>query len=82
MPDLVGRDVNAARQVLIQLGVKDVKIVKDKTAPGLPGTVVAQSPVSGATVENGMSVQLRVVGEPEPIPDPMTLPPAPPANQP
>ncbi|MEO8561112.1 MAG: PASTA domain-containing protein [bacterium] len=82
MPDLVGRDVNAARQLLIQLGIKDVSLVKDATAPGVPGTIIAQAPVSGATVVSGMSVQLRVVGEPEPMSDPMTLPPPPPANQP
>jgi serine/threonine-protein kinase len=82
MPDLLGRDVNGARQVLIQLGVKDVKVIKEQSAAGLPGTIIAQSPVGGATIVSGATVQLRVVAEPEPITDPMALPPAPPVNQP
>ncbi|HEV7991227.1 MAG TPA: PASTA domain-containing protein [Gemmatimonadaceae bacterium] len=84
MPDLTGRDVNGARQVLVQLGVKDIKVTLDPTSPGTPGTVIGQSPVSGATIASDMTVQLRVVGEPPAPtdPNPMTLPPAPPANQP
>jgi len=84
MPDLLGRDVNGARQMLLQLGVKDVKVIREQSAAGIPGTVIAQSPVSGATVVSGTTVQLRVVAEPAPITDPMTLPPSPssPANQP
>ena len=80
MPDLVGRDVNGARQVLLQLGVKEVNVVRDQSAAGLPGTIIAQSPVGGATIAAGTAVQLRVVAEPAPMTDPMTLPPAPPAN--
>jgi len=33
--------------------------------------------VGGATIVSGATVQLRVVAEPEPITDPMALPPAP-----
>jgi eukaryotic-like serine/threonine-protein kinase len=80
MPDLLGREVNGARQVLIQLGVKDVKVIKEQSSAGLPGTIIAQSPVGGATITAGATVQLRVVAEPEPMTDPMALPPAPPAN--
>jgi eukaryotic-like serine/threonine-protein kinase len=82
MPDLLGRDVNGARQVLVQLGVKDVKVVREQSSAGLPGTIIAQSPVGGATLVAGTTVQLRVVAEPEPITNPMDLPPAPPATQP
>ena len=63
MPSLVGRDVDGARQVLVQLGVRDVKIVWDAMAIGTRGTVIGQNPVAGATVLPGSSAQLRVAGE-------------------
>lgn len=62
MPNLEGRAVDAARQALLQLGVRDVRVVYDPMAMGAAGTVVAQSPVSGATMLPGASVQLRVAG--------------------
>lgn len=77
MPDLMGRDVGAARQVLTQLGVKSVTIMREPGGPGAPGTVIAQTPVSGATLAPGTSVTLRVVGQPAP-----TEPPQEPAPQP
>jgi serine/threonine-protein kinase len=64
MPDLMGRDLAAARQLLTQLGVKDVRVLNDSTSPGTVGTVVGQTPVSGATIAPGTSVQLRVVTAP------------------
>ena len=70
MPDLMGRDVAAARQVLTQLGARNVSIVREPGGPGVPGTVVGQSPVMGATLVPGMPVTLRVVSEPEPLPSP------------
>jgi serine/threonine-protein kinase len=63
MPDLMGRDVDAARQVLTQLGVRDVQIVYDPMALGAHGAVVGQSPVPGATILPGATAQLRVAGE-------------------
>jgi serine/threonine-protein kinase len=63
MPDLVGRDVDASRQTLIQLGLKDVKIIYDPMAIGARGTVVAQSPLPSATILPGGTVQLRVAGD-------------------
>ncbi|HEY2065841.1 MAG TPA: PASTA domain-containing protein [Gemmatimonadaceae bacterium] len=63
MPDLMGRDVDAARQVLTQLGVRDVQIIYDPMALGARGVVVGQSPVPGATVAPGAAAQLRVAGE-------------------
>jgi serine/threonine-protein kinase len=74
MPDLIGQDVNGARQVLTQLGVKTVQVINDATGPGAPGTVVGQSPVGGATIVSGTSVQLRVVAAPPPQPLPQPLP--------
>jgi beta-lactam-binding protein with PASTA domain len=68
MPDLMGRDANAARQVLSQIGVHNVMVVRDPNGPGAPGTVVGQTPVSGAPLGPGVTVQLRVVAEPSPLP--------------
>lgn len=63
MPSLVGRDVDGARQTLVQLGVHDVKVVWDPMAIGSRGTVVGQNPVASATLLPGSTVQLRVAGE-------------------
>lgn len=63
MPSLVGRDVDGARQTLVQLGVHDVKVVWDPMAIGSRGTVVGQNPVASATLLPGSAVQLRVAGE-------------------
>jgi beta-lactam-binding protein with PASTA domain len=56
-----------------------VQIVRDPTGPGTPGTIVGQTPVGGTPIAAGMTVQLRVAGEPamEPTPEP-----APPVQQP
>jgi beta-lactam-binding protein with PASTA domain len=71
----MGRDVAVARQVLTQIGVRNVQIVRDPTGPGTPGTIFSQTPVGGAPITPGMTVQLGVVGE-EPAPGP------PPVQQP
>lgn len=62
MPNLEGRDVFAARQALVQLGIRDIGIIYDPMAIGAAGTVIGQSPVSGATMLPGASAQLRVAG--------------------
>lgn len=62
MPSLMGRDVNGARMVLSQLGVSDVTVTWDPMATGSSGTVVGQTPVPGATILPGATVQLRVAG--------------------
>ena len=89
MPDLMGREIGAARQVLTQIGVRSVAIVREPGGPGTPGTVIGQTPVSGATIVPGMTVTLRVVAEPtpppseppqEPVPQPQPVPP--PVQQP
>jgi len=48
---------------LIQLGLKDVKVIYDPMAIGTRGTIVAQSPVANATILPGGTVQLRVAGD-------------------
>ena len=87
MPDLMGREVGAARQVLTQLGVKSVTIMREQNNLGTPGTVIGQSPVNGATLAPGSSVTLRVVAEPAPPPtepaqEPAPQPVPPPVQQP
>jgi len=79
MPDVMGRDVAVARQVLTQIGVRNLQIVRDPNGLGTPGTVVGQTPVGGATIASGMTVQLRVAGEPSAEPAPQ---PPPPVQQP
>ena len=77
MPDLMGREVGAARQVLTQLGVKNVSVVREQNAVAAPGTVISQSPVSGATLAPGTTITLHVVAEPapaEPAQDPAAQP--------
>ncbi|MBA3671840.1 MAG: PASTA domain-containing protein [Gemmatimonadaceae bacterium] len=66
MPDLTGRQVDAARQTLVQLGVRDMQVTYDPMAVGATNTVIGQGPVAGATLMPGASVQLRVAGEGRP----------------
>ena len=63
MPSIIGRDMEGARQTLMQLGVRDVKLVWDPMAIGTRGTVIGQTPVAGATVPPGSSVELKVAGD-------------------
>ena len=62
MPDLMGRSVDAARQTLSQIGVRNVQVVNDPASADPQGTVSGQSPVPGASLPPGASVQLRVAG--------------------
>ena len=66
MPNLMGRDVGAARVLLGQLGVRDVQVIDEPAGAGAPGTIIGQSPVPNATILPGASVQIRVVGTPPP----------------
>jgi eukaryotic-like serine/threonine-protein kinase len=63
MPNLMGRDIQDARQTLLQLGVRDVQVVFDPMAMGTKGAVVGQTPVAGASLAPGGQVTLRVAGE-------------------
>jgi serine/threonine-protein kinase len=62
MPALIGRDVESARLVLSQLGVREVQVTYDPFATSPQGSVVSQTPVPGATILPGAAVQLRVAG--------------------
>ena len=64
MPELMGRDVESARLVLSQLGVRNVEVSYDPFATSTQGTIVSQTPVAGATILPGATVQLRVAGAP------------------
>jgi serine/threonine-protein kinase len=66
MPNLMGRDVGAARVLLGQLGVRDVQVIDEPAGAGAPGTIVGQSPVPNATILPGASVQIKVAGTPPP----------------
>jgi serine/threonine-protein kinase len=68
MPSVMGRDVASARQLLSQLGVREVQIIEEPpgSGAGAPGTIVGQSPVPNTTILPGATVQLRVVGGPTP----------------
>lgn len=63
IPNLIGRDVESARQTLLQLGAREVQIMYDPMALGAKGSVVGQSPVAGATLVPGGQITLRVAGE-------------------
>ena len=71
MPDLMGRDVEAARLLLQQLRVRNVQVVRDAAGAGPVNTVVGQSPVPNAPLSPASSVQLRIAIQP-----PASLPPA------
>lgn len=68
LPPLVGREVEAARAALDELGL-DLTVTTtvgyDDEVP--PGTVLAASPDSGATVAEGGTVELTVSDGPAPV---------------
>lgn len=69
VPDLVGRDLAAARQLLAQIGLGVGGITVDTTAVGEPsGTVLGQDPMPGNDVRAGTTVNLRVSGSPPAVP--------------
>jgi len=68
LPPLVGRDIEAARAALEELGL-DLTVT---TAVGYddelaPGTVLAASPDGNATIAEGSTVELTVSDGPEPV---------------
>ena len=62
MPDLMGRDVIDARQLLLQLGAKNVQVETDPAGVGAAGAVISQSPAPNASFLPNAPVRLKVVG--------------------
>lgn len=64
MPDVVGRDFDAARTLIAQLGLATAPAEYDPNSTQAAGTVIAQTPAAGSPVPAGTTVALRVAGNP------------------
>ena len=62
MPDLMGRDIVDARQLLLQLGAKNVQVVRDPAGVGTVGAVISQSPVPNSSFLPSAAIRLTIVG--------------------
>jgi beta-lactam-binding protein with PASTA domain len=62
MPDLMGRDIVDARQLLLQLGAKNVQVDRDPNGVGAVGAVISQSPVANTPFLPNSAVRLKIVG--------------------
>jgi serine/threonine-protein kinase len=62
MPDLMGRDIVDARQLLLQLGAKNVQVERDPNGVGAVGAVISQSPVANTSFLPNSAVRLKIVG--------------------
>lgn len=61
VPDLVGRDLNQARTMLEQIGLRwNVEV--NRFSPDPPNTVVEQTPRPGSTVGTGSRISLTISG--------------------
>ncbi|MFE9690078.1 Stk1 family PASTA domain-containing Ser/Thr kinase [Micromonospora sp. NPDC005806] len=58
VPNLVGKNINEARGILAQLGLKPVETYKDSDKPR--DEVLGQSPADGSGVEKGAEVKLDI----------------------
>ncbi|MFR9779756.1 Stk1 family PASTA domain-containing Ser/Thr kinase [Micromonospora sp. MS34] len=58
VPNLVGKNINEARNLLAQLGLTPVEAYKDSDKPR--DEVLGQSPADGAGVEKGTQVKLEI----------------------
>ena len=61
-PDVVGQSFDAARAMLIQVGLRLGATTVDSTALGGSPMVIAQSPAAGASVRPGTRVDLTITG--------------------
>jgi serine/threonine-protein kinase len=62
MPDLMGRDIVDARQLLLQLGAKNVQVERDPAGVGAVGAVIGQTPVPNTGFLPNSAVRLKIVG--------------------
>lgn len=64
VPDVVGRSLDEARQLLAQVGLRVARTTYDGGAMAPTGTIVGQSPAPGASIIGGGDVTLTVAGTP------------------
>jgi eukaryotic-like serine/threonine-protein kinase len=64
LPDVVGRELEDARSILEQLGLKVADVRYDSTSTVRPGQVLDQTPAAGTQVASGATITLRVSGKP------------------
>lgn len=64
VPDVVGRDLAAARGLLEQLGFVLAPVEHDSLSTLARGTVIAQSPAAGSAAAGGSTITLRIAGRP------------------
>jgi beta-lactam-binding protein with PASTA domain len=62
MPDLMGRDVIDARQLLLQLGAKNIQVDRDPAGVGAVGAVISQSPLPNTPFVPNSPVRLKIIG--------------------
>jgi serine/threonine-protein kinase len=62
MPDLMGRDIVDAKQLLLQLGAKNVQVERDPNGVGVVGAVISQTPIPNTAFLPSSAVRLRIVG--------------------
>jgi hypothetical protein len=76
MPKLTGQTVEQAKGALRELGLS-VALQERASTSAKVGTVLAQTPAAGRTVEPGAMVSLTIAGAPAPAPAPRATAPTP-----
>ncbi|MFD2763239.1 Stk1 family PASTA domain-containing Ser/Thr kinase [Micromonospora eburnea] len=71
VPNLVGKNLNEARNILAQLGLTPVESYKDSDKPR--DEILGQSPADGTGVEKGAQVKLEVSKGPPQVPVPRVI---------
>ncbi|MFU8849910.1 Stk1 family PASTA domain-containing Ser/Thr kinase [Micromonospora sp. SL1-18] len=71
VPNLVGKNINDARNILAQLGLTPVESYKDSDKP--KDEVLGQSPADGTGVEKGAQVKLELSKGPPEVPVPRVI---------
>ncbi len=76
VPSLTGRTMNEATLICEERGLKIVlgDLVEDPTGTGVAGTILRQDIEPGAEVEEGTTITVYVIKEPEPAPEPEPVP--------
>jgi eukaryotic-like serine/threonine-protein kinase len=83
VPDFDGLSRSAAVRHANDAGFGDPVFVEKETSQGTPGTVIAQNPQAGATVDRDTTIRLTLAVQPSPpAPPPTTEPPTEPPTKP